>query len=78
MNTDMEIPKEINISEVKRTVMYDVDLSNDIRYSALVNGERIMTMTDGWMRPHMTIEQWVEYVVIMCIKRYNELHEANK
>ena len=74
----MEIPKEINISEVTRTVMKEIDLSRDIRYSALVNGERIMYATDGVFKPHISIEQWVIQVLSLYIERYNHFNEANK
>ena len=74
----MEIPKEINLSQITRTVMREIDLSRDVHYSALINGERIMSKTDGIIRPHMPIEEWVERVVFLYLERYNQLHEANK
>jgi len=74
----MEIPKEINISEVTRTVMKEIDLSRDIRYSALINGERVMYATDGVFKPHLSITQWVQKVLFLYIERYNHFNEANK
>lgn len=74
----MEIPKEINISEIKRTVMREIDLSRDIRYSALINGERVMYATDGVFKPHLSITQWIQKVLFLYIERYNNLLEANK
>jgi hypothetical protein len=74
----MEIPKEINISEVTRTVMRDIDLSRDIYYAALINGERVMYATDGIFKPHLSITQWVQKVLFLYIERYNNLLEANK
>ena len=74
----MEIPKEINISEIKRHDMYYIDGSGYVRYSALVNGERVMSQTDGFLYPHMSIEAWAQKVVMLYIERYNELYEMNK
>ena len=74
----MEMPKEINISDIKRYNMYDVDGSEGVRYSALVNGMRVIHRTDGWVRPHMSIEEWAQKVVLLYIERYNELYEMNK
>jgi hypothetical protein len=74
----MEIPKEINISEIKRTVMREIDLSRDIRYSALINGERVMYATDGVFKKHLDVSQWIHTAIMFYIERYNQLHEANK
>jgi len=78
MNTKMEIPKEINISEIQRWSMNQIDGSGYIRYSALVNGLRVMSHTDGFLHPHISIEAWAQKVVLLYIERYNELNEANK
>jgi hypothetical protein len=74
----MEIPKEINISEIKRHDMYYIDGTSRIKYSALVNGMRVIHGTDGWVRPHMSTEEWAQKVVQLYIERYNELYEMNK
>lgn len=74
----MEIPKEINISEIKRHDMYYIDGTDKVTYSALVNGVRVMHYTDGYVRPHMSTEQWAQKVVMLYIERYNELYQMNK
>ena len=74
----MEIPKEINISEITRKVMRPIDLSVDVYYSALVNGESVMYATDGFFKPHITITEWAQKVVLIYIERYNQFYEMNK
>ena len=71
----MEIPKEINISEIKRQDMYYIDGTAKVRYSALVNGMRVMHQT---LKNHMSTEEWAQKVVMLYIERYNELYEMNK
>lgn len=71
----MEIPKEINISEIKRHDMYYIDGTATVKYSALVNGMRVMHRT---LKQHMSTEEWAQKVVMLYIERYNELYEMNK
>lgn len=41
--------------------MIDIDLSNKIRYSAIINGNsRVLYETDGWVRPHLSLEEWTQ------------------
>lgn len=52
---------EIILTEIQRQEMIDIDLTNDVRYSALINGKfRIMHKTDGYRRKHLTIKEWIK------------------
>ena len=52
---------EIILTEIQRQEMIDIDLTNDVRYSALINGKfRITHKTDGYRRKHLTVEEWIK------------------
>lgn len=53
--------EEIEVKDAKRTVMYDIDLSDVIRYSCVIDGDKHMYTTDGYNRPHITLEQWIDF-----------------
>jgi hypothetical protein len=53
--------KQITVTEIKRTEMINIDLSNNIRYSAIINGNsRVLYETDGWVRKHLSLEEWTQ------------------
>jgi len=52
---------EITVTEIERTEMINIDLSNNIRYSAIINGNiRALYETDGWVRKHLSLEEWTQ------------------
>ena len=49
------------IQSVKRIEMYYIDLSNCVRYEALLlDGRKILYQINPWIRPVITIEEWIE------------------
>ena len=52
---------QIEVKDAKRIVMYDIDLSDVIRYSCFIGNDKHMYTTDGYNRPHITLEQWIEF-----------------
>ena len=57
----MRTKEEIEVKDAKRIVMYDIDLSDVIRYSCVIDGDTHMYTTDGYNRPHITLEQWIDF-----------------
>jgi hypothetical protein len=53
--------EEIEVKDAKRIVMADIDLSDVIRYSCVIDGNTHLYTTDGYNRPHITLEQWIDY-----------------
>ncbi len=52
---------EITVTEIERTEMINIDFSNNIRYSAIINGNsRVLYQTDGWIRKHLSLEEWTQ------------------
>jgi hypothetical protein len=52
---------EIEVKDAKRIVMADIDLSDVIRYSCVIDGNTHLYTTDGYNRAHITLEQWIEF-----------------
>jgi hypothetical protein len=53
--------RKITITEIERTEMINIDLSNKIKYSAIINGNcRVLYDTDGWSRKHLSLEEWTQ------------------
>ena len=53
----------MEISKLKRTEMKNIDGSNNIRYSAVLNKSSIIQYeTDGVFNKHLTIKEWKEYI----------------
>jgi len=57
----MKTKEQIEVKDAKRIVMYDIDLSDVIRYSCVIDGDTHMYTTDGYNRPHITLEQWIDF-----------------
>ena len=53
--------EEIEVKDAERIVMADIDLSNHIYYSCIIDGNRLRYATDGFCHPHITLEQWIEF-----------------
>jgi hypothetical protein len=53
--------EEIEVKDAKRIVMADIDLSNHIYYSCIIDGNLLRYATDGFWHPHITLEQWIEF-----------------
>ena len=52
----------MKVSDVKRVDMNSIDLSNNVRYSAIVNGKLIQYQTDGAFNKHLTMREWSDYI----------------
>jgi hypothetical protein len=53
----------MKISKLKRTEMKNIDLSNNIRYSAVLDGTKLIQYsTDGIFHKHLTMQEWEEYI----------------
>lgn len=53
----------MKISKLKRTEMKNIDLSNNIRYSAVLDGIKLIQYsTDGIFHKHLTMQEWEEYI----------------
>ena len=48
------------VREYTRQKMRSIDLSNNIRYSATFGLQRLDYETDGLIKPHLTMDEWVE------------------
>lgn len=57
----MKTKEQIEVKDAKRIVMYDIDLSDVIRYSCVIGNDKHMYTTDGYNRPHITLEQWIDF-----------------
>ena len=63
----------MEISKLNRTKMKDVDGSDNIRYSAILNGEKLIQYaTDGIFHKHLTLQEWENYIKIM-LEEQNEI-----
>jgi len=52
----------MKITDVKRIEMNSIDLSNNVRYSAVFNGKLIQYQTDGVFKKHLNIREWIDYI----------------
>jgi hypothetical protein len=53
----------MKISGLKRIEMKNIDGSNDVRYSAIIDGSSgVVYTTDGIIKKHLSIEQWKQYI----------------
>ena len=53
----------MEISKLKRTEMKNIDLSNNIHYSAVLDGTKLIQYsTDGIFRKHLTMQEWEEFI----------------
>ena len=53
----------MEISKLKRTEMKNIDLSNIIRYSAVLGGTKLIQYsTDGIFHKHLTLQEWEDYI----------------
>jgi hypothetical protein len=56
----------MEITKLKRTEMKNIDLSNNIRYSAVLDGTKLIQYsTDGFFHKHLTMEEWIKYIKII-------------
>jgi len=67
------------IQSVKRIEMYYVDLSNCVRYEALLlDGRKILYQINPWIRPVITIDEWVEEAIEVVNKSFFSSKYENK
>ena len=53
----------MKISKLKRTEMKNIDLSDNVRYSAILNGNKLIQYsTDGIFHKHLTLQEWEDYI----------------
>jgi hypothetical protein len=53
--------RKITVTEIQRIEMININLSKNIRYSAIINGNsRVLYETDGWIRKHLSLEEWTQ------------------
>ena len=52
----------MKVTDVKRIDMNSIDLSNNVRYSAIANGKLIHYQTDGVFKKHLTTREWIDYI----------------
>ena len=53
----------MKISDLKRTEMKNIDLSSNVRYSAILNGNKLVHyQTDGIFRKHLTLQEWEKHI----------------
>lgn len=53
----------MKISKLKRTEMKNIDGSDNIRYSAILNGNKLTQYkTDGIFHKHLTLKEWENYI----------------
>jgi hypothetical protein len=53
----------MEISKLKRTEMKNIDLSNNIHYSAVLDDTKLIQYsTDGIFHKHLTMQEWEEYI----------------
>ena len=54
----------MKLTEVRRTEMKSIDGSDNVRYSAVLNGKRLFQYkTDGILVPHMTKEEFKQLIL---------------
>tara|TARA_R110000772_G_scaffold232527_1_gene344073 strand:- start:270 stop:452 length:183 start_codon:yes stop_codon:yes gene_type:complete len=59
----------VKISNLKRIEMKNIDLSNNVRYSAILNGNKLIQYeTDGIFHKHLTLQEWEEYIKKIIVK----------
>jgi len=53
----------MEISNLKRIKMKNIDLTNNVRYSAILNGNKLIQYeTDGIFYKHLTFQEWEEHI----------------
>tara|TARA_R110000823_G_scaffold208760_4_gene339107 strand:+ start:302 stop:478 length:177 start_codon:yes stop_codon:yes gene_type:complete len=53
----------MKISKLKRTEMKNTDLSDNIHYSAVLDGTKLIQYsTDGIFHKHLTMKEWIKYI----------------
>jgi len=53
----------MKISNLKRTEMKNIDLSNNVRYSAILNKNKLIQyQTDDIFNKHLTLQEWEEHI----------------
>ena len=53
----------MKISKLKRTEMKNIDGSDNVRYSAILNGDKLMQYTtDGVFHKHLSLKGWENYI----------------
>jgi len=51
------------ITNIKRTDMKNINGSNNVFYSALLNGNQLIQYeTDGYFNKHLTSDEFVDYI----------------
>jgi hypothetical protein len=67
------------IQSVKRIEMKYVDLSNCVRYEALLlDGRKILSEINPYVRPVITIDEWVEEAIEVVNKSFFSSKYENK
>jgi hypothetical protein len=63
----------MKISNLKRIEMGDIDVSNSVRYSAILNGNTLIQYeTDGFFYKHLTIQEWEDYAKELVLKHFDD------
>ena len=66
----------MELTEIKITKMRDVDGSDNIRYSALINNKYLAQyQTDGIFKQHLTETQWKN--MLLSMTEYDLENETN-
>ena len=52
----------MKVTDVKRIDMNSIDLSDNVRYSAVFNGKLIQYQTDGVFKKHLNLREWINYI----------------
>ena len=53
----------MKISKLKRTEMKNIDGSDNVRYSAILNGDKLIQYaTDGIFHKHLSLKGWENYI----------------
>ena len=59
------------VREYTRQNMRSIDLSDSIRYSATFGSKETHYQTDGVIRPHLTMEEWIEKANKEILKHFD-------